>query len=346
MPVPDSFVEDVSDNSIPQVAAGIAVPKSFVADAPAVPKSFVEDAPSPKTPAPAANQVPEAFRGTKPEDRPDYLNDILAKQQQAKAAQAQTPIDWGPVAPPFVGPIAPSSGGRNPSFPTAPVRGGVGGGLRGQSTDQGNVSWEPPAQAPLLRPTMVYPIDKPNLVPAPQSTEPLQIMAEEPPAQRPPLMLNLSAGGPLSVASVAEPHGEAAQAVIDLRDLLLGPAYGAKLKSDSGTESAINALLRASASFSTPEGIALMATGAGIASKVPELLASPKFAAALAEHPVLEEGLRMAAQRGVSGAVATAATVQNVPLLSEGIRTGNRDQIDQALAGLAIGGLAGYHALS
>ena len=170
-------------------------------------------------------------------------------------------------------PGTPRSGGRGGTGVPSPAPGGVGGGAPGQPSQQGTLPWEPTPTQPLVSGNVypIAPLPKPALMPAPPPSGVTQILGEEPaqaprPTQ-PADAIMLGPGGYASIASVAQPKGDpnsSAQALLDLRDLLLGPAYGANLKSDSGVESLINAALRASAFMNTPEGVALMVTGAGL----------------------------------------------------------------------------------
>ena len=61
----------------------------------------------------------------------------------------------------------------------------------------------------------------------------------------------------------------------ELREILFAPADNSPLKTQSGVEAAVNGVLRFVSGLSTPEAIAEMFIGAGLASKLPELVNTP-----------------------------------------------------------------------
>ena len=346
MAAPLSFEPD------PEPLQPLQAPKSFVADAPviAAPKSFVADAP-----------VAPAKTATSGEDDDEHLYDPgnnLPPTRYGRDASGRLTSTWdgskwvglfdgkkvgAPAAEESDAPtLAGKLGGTLSSFPAANAQPLV------TPAVSAATHWAPPT-------SRVYPIlppEKAKLVPSgvPQSTSP-EILSEEP-AAVPPAPLGPIMVGPAKTIptpqKLAEPlpdKNNPAQALLDLRTLLLGPAYGTALKSDSGAESLINGFLRATSSFSTPEGIATMAVGAGLISKLPQLLASAKFTAALADHPLLAKGLDLAAKNAVPAAISATSIPSGVNNIQQGIRSGNLEQVGQGIASVAIGGVAGWHVL-
>lgn len=159
-------------------------------------------------------------------------------------------------------------------------------------------------------------------------------------------------GGPLdkllapltgTAQQLAKQYPDVAQAASDLQTLLLGPAYGTELGSSGFADDVINQALRFTAGLNTPGSIATMVAGAGVANRIGELLAMPQFAYKLAQYPRLRAGLEAAGRGAVPAGFAIQSSASAYQNITEGVRTGNQDQILQGIIDTGFAILMGSH---
>jgi 2'-5' RNA ligase len=290
----------------------------------------LEDAPPPpaglpgppKPPLPQGLPAPADFPAV-PQQPPGMMN----VQAASPMAADSTPP---PPAPPHL---------KGPSAPAAPAPPLWQGPLES--------SYAPPTTSKASGVIPIAPLPPPVPSGQPQPTSP-QILTDEPPAPAaPPIMLDTGQARNIPTPQPgAQPYdpNSLSQAATDLRDLLLGPAYGAPLKADSKVEQALNGMLRATANLNTPTAIATWLTGIGVAQALPWLARLPAARSFLSQYPALAKGVDIATRGAVPAAFGAKGVISGVPQVVQGVRSGNLEQAAEGATNLALGGAGLYGA--
>src|SRR5579872_747681 len=315
---------------------------------PPLPPGFrVLDQPAATNPIPTEAEVEHADQESQSDYHPEPLKIIYGKDEKNQLVSTWNGSEWEDLYTGKKAPAPHSTEGGVPEGPLVPFLSSPEFQKREQQIQRRQTAiqaatHQPPPQIGYMP---IEPEAKQPLVPAAPSTDVTTILPEEPDkGPRPPL-------GPLVVAAgqarnikapqVTEPYkpepGSAEEAATDLRDLLLGPAYGAKLKSDSTVESVINAMLRSSASFNTPEGVATMWAGIGLGKALPALVQSPRFVTALFDHPELSKAVDILANNAPGIGMAAYGIPVGGAGVVKGIANRNPEQIAQGAITMGIG---------